>query len=144
MSSLSGLIVGPFARSHVACADDPESPLSFGVCDEDQTVVLRETGGQVSPLVVRMVRIINRDSQRIAEHRRGLVERNSMLGKVLLRLFRIPFNLHTSRLAWTPRPHVNSTESPATRHYRAPGQPGTAAILPREPRLHRAGRVVKV
>ena len=46
-----------------------------------------------------MVRVINRDSQRIAEYGCRLIERHVVFGEILVRLSRIPFELHNSSLA---------------------------------------------
>src|SRR5947207_1892028 len=98
IGSFSELILAPLLRDYVPRSNNPYAPLPLGVRHNDQTLVLRQTRRQESFLVIRMVRIMDRDCQWVAKHGSRLLERYAMLREIMPRLLRMPFELHNNRL----------------------------------------------
>ncbi len=70
---------------------------------DDEALAICMTGRQKPLFFPRMIWIANGESEWITKHRRGLVERNSMVGLVLLILLRVPFEIHPHEVyAGTP------------------------------------------
>jgi hypothetical protein len=73
-------------------ASDPHAFVPVRVGHDDQTLVFGDPGRQESLFLARMIWVINRDRQRITKHTRRLIERDSVLCEIPLRLLRAHSN----------------------------------------------------